>query len=269
MRQLLALFIASFIGVAFAACEQSPVGMDRDSSALTPSGKPAHAHGPVVVDENPEHGWIFNRDFTNFTPAAFSFDEASLGSGSLHAEPITSPPAAKLILEYYPNPAIPVSNFGDFSIDFLIDGSEGATDNDAQHFYINVYTLFNPDLGGWSDCRFDYVAGEGSTGDWTTLAIDGGTTPAAVAGASCPGLLEDMPPGSGVAHISVNIGQSNASDENVGGYLDNAVLTVSGSTTTFDFEPNCKDGGWESLTRPDGSSFKNQGQCMKYQKTGK
>jgi hypothetical protein len=31
----------------------------------------------------------------------------------------------------------------------------------------------------------------------------------------------------------------------------------------------CKDGGWEDMTRADGSSFKNQGDCIQYVNTGK
>ena len=31
----------------------------------------------------------------------------------------------------------------------------------------------------------------------------------------------------------------------------------------------CKQGGWQSLTRADGSSFKNQGDCIQYVNTGK
>ena len=32
---------------------------------------------------------------------------------------------------------------------------------------------------------------------------------------------------------------------------------------------DCKNGGWASLTRPDGSPFKNQGDCIQYVNTGK
>lgn len=32
---------------------------------------------------------------------------------------------------------------------------------------------------------------------------------------------------------------------------------------------DCKDGGWEDVTRADGSSFKNQGDCIQYVNTGK
>ncbi len=31
----------------------------------------------------------------------------------------------------------------------------------------------------------------------------------------------------------------------------------------------CKNGGWRSLTRADGSAFKNQGDCIQYVNTGK
>jgi hypothetical protein len=32
---------------------------------------------------------------------------------------------------------------------------------------------------------------------------------------------------------------------------------------------DCKNGGWQDMTRADGSSFKNQGLCIKYANTGK
>jgi hypothetical protein len=31
----------------------------------------------------------------------------------------------------------------------------------------------------------------------------------------------------------------------------------------------CKNDGWQSLTRSDGSTFKNQGDCVQYVNTGK
>jgi hypothetical protein len=31
----------------------------------------------------------------------------------------------------------------------------------------------------------------------------------------------------------------------------------------------CKDGGWRNLTRPDGTTFKNQGDCVSYTNTGR
>lgn len=46
--------------------------------------------------------------------------------------------------------------------------------------------------------------------------------------------------------------------------LDN--VKRSGLTPTQD---GCKQGGWQSLTRTDGSTFKNQGDCIQYVNTGK
>lgn len=278
MRQSLSVLLALFVCIAFAACEQSPVGMDGDSSALTPSGKPAHAHGPVVVDENPDHDWGFNLEDPWVTPAAFSFDEANLGAGSIHVEPITNSgtSARKFILRY--ESVIAIADFGGFSIDFLIDDAGSSTDE--EQFYVNVYTLTpDPDDGSWYDCRFDYIASSGSTSDWTPLGLDASTVkssggdkiddPLDPNDETCPSSLDGMPAGSVIFRTTVNLGDTSANDSGVGGYFDNAVVTVGGSTTTFDFEPNCKDGGWESLTRPDDSGFKNQGQCMKYANTGK
>ena len=57
------------------------------------------------------------------------------------------------------------------------------------------------------------------------------------------------------------------------------VLTIgtSGDCITYDFEPykvatsaaQCKNGGYSTLKRADGSSFKNQGDCIQYVNTGK
>ena len=59
--------------------------------------------------------------------------------------------------------------------------------------------------------------------------------------------------------------------------VDALTLGVGGDTTVYDFEPyevasnadDCKNGGWMSLKRADGSSFKNQGDCIQYVNTGK
>ena len=57
--------------------------------------------------------------------------------------------------------------------------------------------------------------------------------------------------------------------------VETDLVTFNG--TTYDFEPfavasdrdACKNGGWQTLTRADGSSFKNQGDCIQYVNTGK
>lgn len=271
MRPLLALLLALTVGVAFAACGESPVGTGTGGSLVPAGGPPAHAapqaHRIVTVDANPDNGWVYNPDPGNATPTEFSFDEAVLGAGSIHGLPLPSDPAAKFILVYAPDSPVSISDFGGFSIDFLID--DAGTNYDVDQFYVNVYTLTDPSHDVYYDCRFDYIASSGSTTDWTTLGLDGSTVKSAGAGSGCPSSLDGMPAGSVITFLAVNIGDTSASDAGIGGYFDNALWTVGGATTTFDFEPSCKGGGWQTLSRPDGSTFKNQGACRKYQKTGK
>lgn len=59
--------------------------------------------------------------------------------------------------------------------------------------------------------------------------------------------------------------------------IDSFTFGTAAGTTTWDFDPyavagtaeSCKNGGWTSVKRTDGSSFKNQGDCVSYVKTGK
>lgn len=75
--------------------------------------------------------------------------------------------------------------------------------------------------------------------------------------------------------LGVNQGSFNS------GIISNAdalYVSVAGSKTTYNFELNlpppsskddCKNGGWKTLARADGSKFKNQGDCIQYANTGK
>jgi hypothetical protein len=80
--------------------------------------------------------------------------------------------------------------------------------------------------------------------------------------AACPNAV--------VAGFGVNVGTYNP------GYDVEADL-VDFNVTTYDFEPyevasekdQCKDGGWKDVKRANGSSFKNQGDCIQYVNTGK
>lgn len=235
----------------------------------------------VVVTPASMGDWTLNPDAPNVTPAGFSTAQASIGIGSIHAAPIGNPPAAKLILKYEPAASIPVSSFESVSIDFRIDAASTSTaPNPHKQFYINVYTLA-PGATSWYSCRFDYVAGSGSTTNWTQLTAASSATPTSVGKHSsvptCPTTLAGMPSGSVVWRIAVNLGDTSANDVGIGGFFDKAQLTVGGSTTVFDFEPYvvasskdaCKNGGYAGLARTDGSTFKNQGDCIQFVNTGK
>src|SRR6476661_5468348 len=55
---------------------------------------------------------------------------------------------------------------------------------------------------------------------------------------------------------------------------DKLSITHGDVCVTYDFEPfrstnECKKGGWQTMRRADGSTFKNQGDCVSYVNTGK
>jgi hypothetical protein len=61
------------------------------------------------------------------------------------------------------------------------------------------------------------------------------------------------------------------------GNVDAFTIGVNGDETTFDFEPfkaasdkdDCKNGGWQNIRRADGTTFKNQGDCVSYTSNGR
>lgn len=78
-----------------------------------------------------------------------------------------------------------------------------------------------------------------------------------------------------VGGFGVNQGGGNP---NLVAAVDKLIIGANGNTITYDFEPNlliatskdqCKNGGWQNLTRADGSTFKNQGDCVSYTNNGK
>jgi hypothetical protein len=160
----------------------------------------------------------------------------------------------------------------------------------------DVYMVYEPyqdqgnaavQTGVWQDwdayqggaAKWWINTGAGGCGQATpcTFATIVGLFPTATIeeGANCgPGGVIAPCPGS----LGVNQGSFNS------GIISNAdalYVTVDGETTEFDFEltpppppqpatkDDCKKGGWMELFRADGSSFKNQGDCIQYVNTGK
>jgi hypothetical protein len=226
----------------------------------------------TVVVTGDGNGWTFNPDSSNATPYHFTTNAASIGSGSLFVEPISSTVAArKFIAAYALN--TPVSNFVSFSYDFQIAGT--GTVADADQYYLNIYTRLPNSTASFYDCRFDYTPSVGSTTSFMTFTVTPGSAPSAVGvknSAPCPATLGAMPAGSTIFLTALNLGDTSLSDAGLAGYFDNVVVTTTTDSTTYDFEPSkdvCKDGGWKNFFRPDGSAFKNQGDCVQYVNTVK
>lgn len=109
---------------------------------------------------------------------------------------------------------------------------------------------------------------------WSTRTVvcSGGTVVGTPGGPASYTLAQitSMCPNAVVAGFGVNIGSNNP-------LYDVETDLVNFNGTTYDFEPyevatskdQCKNGGWMTVKRDDGSSFKNQGDCIQYVNTGK
>lgn len=230
----------------------------------------AAAASTLVVTPTNNQGWVFNPDPANSTPYNFTEDRESIGAGSLYVQPISATAAHKFIAAQTLN--IPVADFSSLSYDFLIAG-DGTVD-DADQFYLNVYTLLPNTTETFFSCRFDYVPSTGSTTEFTTANFTATDTPTHVQNRNesvCPETLEGMPEGSTVSFIALNVGDTSLNDAGLAGYLDNVIITTSGNIVTYDFELNepgpampsakddCKQGRWSEY-----GVFKNQGDCVSF-----
>jgi hypothetical protein len=109
---------------------------------------------------------------------------------------------------------------------------------------------------------------------WSSRTYTDGTCSVVAGAGGAPfyslAALKSMCPNAVVAGFGVNIGTNNPAYDV---YTD--LFNFNG--TTYDFEPyevatskdQCKNGGFATVKRADGSAFKNQGDCIQYVNTGK
>ncbi|MCL4208400.1 hypothetical protein KJZ63_02070 [Patescibacteria group bacterium] len=235
-----------------------------------------------------EPGWLFNRDLNTSTEFEFNTDSASIGSGSLYVLPISDNPADKFVGENFINTKI--ANVNSINYDFKV--GSGGTNDDKQHFYMNVYANFGVSADNkFYDCRYNVVPSMGSTTDFTTVTFDPNAvypvTQSISSPFTCPASPADMDSlsaNSTIRMFALNVGDTSANDQGLDGYLDKVVVNTDTDVTTYDFEPtvtpspsptpsvspspspstmpeskdDCKKGGWLSLF----FGFRNQGLCV-------
>jgi len=110
---------------------------------------------------------------------------------------------------------------------------------------------------------------------WSSRSYtDGGSCTVVAGGGGAPfynvSTLSAACPNAVAVQFGVNVGSNNPSYDV---YTD----LVNFNGTTYDFEPyqvatnanQCKNGGWQSYTRGNGSTFRNQGDCIQYVNTGR
>ena len=252
------------------ACTRSMILALVASAALMVGAASASA-ATERVDSDGDSGWAFNPAPANATEYEFSTEYESIGSGSLHVLPISGANAKKFIAAK--ELGTPVSDLTSISFDFMIDPDGTVGPTTYKQFYANVYVNL-PGSTTFYDCRYDYVATSGSDSSFTTVEITPSTVPTSKAdrsgdGYTCPATLGEVTPGSTIRAFALNVGDTTAGDTNVGGYLDNVVVTQSSGSTTYDFEASpgskddCKKGGFAAY------GFKNQGQCVSFVEANK
>ena len=118
------------------------------------------------------------------------------------------------------------------------------------------------DDGVWQRWDGQAPSVTGFAGGWWTTRDVGSNC--AFACFSTLGNLQAQAPGATIISVGLNVGRGPASFI---GAVDGLSLTMSGETTTYDFEPlsadnaGCKDGGWQEFHNP---VFKNQGDCVSF-----
>lgn len=233
-----------------------------------------------VVTESHRVGWQLNPDPTTASPYEFTNDAASLGGGSLFAKPIQNdapniggtPGSYDKFIALLPV-QYDKAAFSSVSFDFRL--GSGVDVARADQVYLNIYTNL-PGSSTYYDCRFDQAAIVGSTSSFHAVTFDSAVAPTTVAsrgGATCPATLSGLAPGSVVKAVALNLGDKSTSDQDVSAYFDNVVINTGENSVVYDFEKNlptaddkdqCKNNGWKDVARENGSSFKNQGQCVAY-----
>lgn len=154
---------------------------------------------------------------------------------------------------------------------------------------INIQVDYNgDDLGGFTTLVYEPVYNEATQGavidgvwqDWD--AFDGGqaiwwsTRP--IGGCLLPPcymtwnyIVANNPNATIVGGFGVNQGSGNGG---LTASTDALQLSYGDVCIIYDFEPfratnECKKGGWQTMSRADGTPFKNQGDCVSYVNTGK
>lgn len=166
-----------------------------------------------------------------------------------------------------------------------------AADNPAQVAAINLQVDVNgSEAGGFTTLVFEpvYNTNQGAlvNGQWQSWDAYAGGTAIWWSSNNIPGapnrdtfvplstIIALNPNAVIIGGVGINQGSGNPALTTA---VDAFKLGYGGNSITYDFEQfrfansaeSCKQGGWKTLKRVDGSSFKNQGDCVAYVNTGK
>jgi hypothetical protein len=278
------LFLIALIAVVATLASSTFIGLAADCTRV------------VVTEDDirrqpentpPTNNWVlYNRNAGNGT---FRIGPGAPPSGVGSFETVTPTGADKVTLFNYDHIGTPLADIDKLS--YATYRAANPADNDAQLPAINIEVDVNGAApGGFTTLVFEpvYNTNQGTIQDgvWQTWdAYQGGqaiwwssnpipSAPNRDTFVSWDTIVAANPDAVIVGGFGVNQGSGNPALT-----ASTDVLTIGSDDdcVTYDFEPyrvatsasQCKNGGYNSVKRADGSSFKNQGDCMQYVNTGK
>ena len=289
MKRLPTLIVAAAT-VGLAACSSEPVGPGASGPALAlASGD----NGVVVTEEDiarqaestaPTRSWVLYKRLAG--DGAFRTGPATppLGLGSFELG--TPGGSDKATLFNFDHVGTPLAD-----IDAVSYSTYRTAGSLQQVAALNVQVDINGAApGGFTTLVFEpvYNTGQGAvaSGQWQEWDAHAGGSAVwwssnPISGApnrdtfvSWSTIVANNPAAVILGGFGVNQGSGNAALLTA---VDALTLGYGGDSVTYDFEPfraatskdGCKNGGWKTLRRADGSSFANQGDCVSYTNTGR
>ena len=239
----------------------------------------------VVVTPTNTHGWS-TADTRPGGAVNFVEDASAPGNGALQ---LTTNNTTTAKAQYMHEASTPLSGVNDLSYDTKQNSASFALGDASYQLVVCLGGGTAAVCNGFTTLVYEpYENGPPAVvnGTWQSWDVDAGqfwSSRTATGGGSCnttagfggapfytlAGLKAACPNATAVG-FGVNIGSNNPS-------WDVEADLVQFNDTTYDFEPyevatdkdQCKKKGWENVKRADGSSFKNQGDCIQYVNTGK
>lgn len=235
----------------------------------------------------PTNNWVlYTRNAGN---GIFRLGPATPPSGVGSFETLTPTGADKVTLFNYDHTGTALADID--QLGYATYRAANPADNDAQLPAINIQVDVNGAApGGFTTLVFEpvYNTAQGAIQDdtwqmwdaflggnaiwWSSNAIPG--APNRDTFVSWNTIVAANPDAVIVGGFGVNQGSGNPA---LTASSDVLSIGYNGECVTYDFEPYevatskdaCKNGGWKTLRRADGSTFKNQGDCIQYVNTGK
>lgn len=259
-------YFAAALVAAFAAVTFSSAAMAQGTIVVTPTNQ----QGWSMADTRPGGEVNFVVDST--TPAGVGAlqlkTDATITAKAQYLHEANTPLANVSELSYYTKQVSASFPGGDPSYQLIafLNGTSGFTtlvfepyQNPSQGPVLNnVWQQWDVDAGLFWSTR--------------TVACSNGTILGTPGGPATYNLatINTFCPNAVVIGYGVNIGSNNPSYN-----VETDLFNFNG--TTYDFEPylvatnkdQCKNGGFMNVRRADGSTFKNQGDCIQFVNTGK